>query len=111
MCLLVTFLLIRSSSDPTFGGIFVCSPLQLISIKNGYPIRVTSIKTWCPFHKPSLERCTTLTTVNAPSLNMLNHKKKRFLDLFTAIRDGPLENLWGGGGRSTKKKFAQGKIT
>ena len=27
------------------------------------------------------------------------------------IRDGPLENLWGGGGgRSTKKKFAQGKI-
>ena len=27
------------------------------------------------------------------------------------IRDGPLENLWGaGGGRSTEKKFAQGKI-
>ena len=29
------------------------------------------------------------------------------------IRDGPLENLWGvggGGGRSTKKIFAQGKI-
>ena len=32
------------------------------------------------------------------------------------LRDGPLENLWGGlgggggGGRSTKKKFAQGKI-
>ena len=25
------------------------------------------------------------------------------------IRDGPLENLWGGG-RSTKKIFAQGKI-
>ena len=25
------------------------------------------------------------------------------------IRDGPLENLWGGGW-STKKKFAQGKI-
>ena len=25
------------------------------------------------------------------------------------VRDGPLENLWGGG-RSTKKKFAQGKI-
>jgi len=59
MCLLVTFLLIRSSSDPTFVGIFVCSPLQLMSIKNGYPIRIPSIKTWCPFHKPSLERCTT----------------------------------------------------
>ena len=28
-----------------------------------------------------------------------------------SIRDGPLENLWGGGGgRSTKKIFAQGKI-
>ena len=27
------------------------------------------------------------------------------------IRDGPLENLWGGGGaRSKKKKFEQGKI-
>ena len=26
------------------------------------------------------------------------------------IRDGPLENLWGRGGRSTKKIFAQGKI-
>ena len=26
-----------------------------------------------------------------------------------SIRNGPLENLWGGG-RSTKKKFAQGKI-
>ena len=27
------------------------------------------------------------------------------------FRDGPLENLWGGGGlRSTKKIFAQGKI-
>ena len=27
------------------------------------------------------------------------------------IRDGPLENLWGGGGgRNTKKIFAQGKI-
>ena len=26
------------------------------------------------------------------------------------VRDGPLENLWGGGGRSTKKEFAQGKI-
>ena len=25
------------------------------------------------------------------------------------LRDGPLENLWGGG-RNTKKKFAQGKI-
>ena len=25
------------------------------------------------------------------------------------FRDGPLENLWGGG-RSTKEKFAQGKI-
>ena len=28
-----------------------------------------------------------------------------------SLKDGPLENLWGGGGRrSTKKKFAQGKI-
>ena len=28
-----------------------------------------------------------------------------------SIRDGPLENLWGGGGgRSTKKIFEQGKI-
>ena len=27
----------------------------------------------------------------------------------SGVRDGPLENLWGGG-RSTKKKFAQGKI-
>ena len=27
------------------------------------------------------------------------------------LRDGPLENLWeGGGGRNTKKIFAQGKI-
>ena len=28
------------------------------------------------------------------------------------LRDGPLENLWGGGGRAKykKKKFAQGKI-
>ena len=27
------------------------------------------------------------------------------------LREGPLENLWGGGGgRSTKKIFAQGKI-
>ena len=27
------------------------------------------------------------------------------------LRDGPLENLWGGGGgQSTKKIFAQGKI-
>ena len=27
------------------------------------------------------------------------------------IRDGPLENLWGGGGRTKyKKKFEQGKI-
>ena len=26
------------------------------------------------------------------------------------IRDGPLENLFGGWGRSTKKIFAQGKI-
>ena len=43
MCLLITFLLIRSSSDPTFVGIFVCSP----------------IKKWYPFHKPSLESCTT----------------------------------------------------
>ena len=25
------------------------------------------------------------------------------------LRDGPLENLSAGGGRSTKKKFAQGK--
>ena len=32
------------------------------------------------------------------------------VDYFT-FRDGPLENLWGGGGgRSTKKIFAQGKI-
>ena len=30
---------------------------------------------------------------------------------FGKLRDGPLENLsGGGGGRSTKKKFAQGKI-
>ena len=30
-----------------------------------------------------------------------------------AVRDGPLENLWvggGGGGRSTKKLFEQGEI-
>ena len=27
------------------------------------------------------------------------------------VRDRPLENLWRGGGRSTKKIFAQGKIT
>ena len=26
------------------------------------------------------------------------------------IRDGPLENLWGGGGEVKKKIFAQGKI-
>ena len=31
--------------------------------------------------------------------------------LVKPLRDGPLENLWeGGGGRSTKKIFAQGKI-
>ena len=29
----------------------------------------------------------------------------------TVFRDGPLENLWGGGGWRPKKKFAQGKIT
>ena len=28
---------------------------------------------------------------------------------FNKVRDGPLENLWGGG-RSTKKIFAQGKM-
>ena len=27
------------------------------------------------------------------------------------VRDGPLENIWRGGGRSIKKIFAQGKIT
>ena len=26
------------------------------------------------------------------------------------IRDGPLENLWGGGGRSTKKNSCKGKL-
>ena len=26
------------------------------------------------------------------------------------IRDGPLENLWGGGGGKYKKKIAQGQI-
>ena len=26
------------------------------------------------------------------------------------VRDGPLENLWGGGRAKYKKKFAQGKI-
>ena len=26
------------------------------------------------------------------------------------VSDGPLENLWGAGGRSTKKEFPQGKI-
>ena len=30
--------------------------------------------------------------------------------LLFRLRDGPLENLSGGGGRSTKKMFAQGKI-
>ena len=35
------------------------------------------------------------------------------VDRFLPLRDGPLENLWeggGAGGRSTKKIFAQGKI-
>ena len=60
MCLLVTFLLIRSSSDPTFVGIFVCMQSFAVNvIKNGYPIRIPSIKKWYPFHKPSLESCTT----------------------------------------------------
>ena len=32
-----------------------------------------------------------------------------FLNQPSPFRDGPLENLWGGGGKY-KKKFAQGKI-
>ena len=33
-------------------------------------------------------------------------------NFFHVVRDGPLENVWerGGGGRSTKNIFAQGKI-
>ena len=59
MCLLVTFLLIRSSSDPTFVGIFVCSPLQLMSLRTGTLFVYLLLKKWYPFHKPSLESCTT----------------------------------------------------
>ena len=33
-----------------------------------------------------------------------------FVGHFVTFRDGPLEKLWEGGGRSTKKKFMQGKI-
>ena len=31
--------------------------------------------------------------------------------IMDVVRDRPLENLWRGGGRSTKKIFAQGRIT
>ena len=50
---------------------------------------------------------------------ILTHSKSKLMLILSIlivnwwiwIRDGPLENLWGeGGGRSTKKKFAQGKI-
>ena len=56
MCLLITFLLIFRS--------YVRRHIRLQSfavnvIKNGYPIRIPSIKKWYPFHKPSLESCTT----------------------------------------------------
>ena len=46
------------------------------------------------------------------SLLALNSQEKiTIIGYFRTFRDGPLENLWGGGGgRSTKKIFAQGKI-
>ena len=40
-----------------------------------------------------------------------NKQGNQLLYLVCYIRDGQLENLWGGGGeRSTKKIFAQGKM-
>ena len=32
------------------------------------------------------------------------------MSVLALFREGPLENFWGGGGRSTKKIFAQWKI-
>ena len=48
----------------------------------------------------------TSVTVNTSSIQGLRSLRTIMLHL---LRDGPLENLWGGG-RSTKKIFAQGKI-
>ena len=38
------------------------------------------------------------------------HLERFYLTQHETVRDGPLENLWGGGGRTTKKIFAQAKI-
>ena len=55
-------------------------------------------------------------SANKLTLNVKNTKDMFIGSQFklSQIRDGPLENLWGGGGRAgndvQKKKFAQGKI-
>ena len=39
-----------------------------------------------------------------------NREKKKRRNERKKLRDGPLENLWGGAGEIQKKEFAQGKI-
>ena len=50
--------------------------------------------------------------INGQTIKEVDAEGYKYLGILELdkFRDGPLENLWGGGGRSTKKKFAQWKI-
>ena len=57
-----------------------------------------------------------LLTTQVENLHAVSHFNTNYAQDFklqwrNRLRDGPLENLWGVGGRAKyKKKFAQGKI-